>query len=228
MTEENNSETVKEQEPFDIQDPSDRDREVVRAALDPDPEENDGGDPGDEHSDPVVPSSVPEPEPFKVSLGKIEDYLDADLAKTVSGVFEQMSQKISDLETKLNERPAEVPKEDSGMFVAHSELFGTDDPSPEEEQNRGRIREQIGILKAGYKSAGKKSPSAQVLFEKALRSEFPDAAIDKDRKQFTTKVKNRERQIMARPSSRAGESVSARDRAAQAVAQRMRDLGINQ
>lgn len=228
MTEENNNETVKEQEPFDIQDPSEVRESATPVAETTEPEESIGHDPGDEHSTPVVADDGPAPEPFNVSLGKIEDYLDADLAKTVSGVFEQMSQKITDLETKLNERPAEVPKEDSGMFVAHSELFGTDDPSPEEEQNRGRIREQIDILKAGYKSAGKKSPSAHVLFEKALRSEFPDAAIDKDRKQFTTKVKNRERQIMARPSSRTGESVSARDRAAQAVAQRMRDLGINQ
>ena len=92
---------------------------------------------------------------------------------------------------------------------------------------RQRVKDQMEILRSGYKATKKKAPSDSDLFDKALRSEFPDAAINEERNSFTQKIQARERQIISRPSARTGESASARDRAKKAVEARMRELGLN-
>lgn len=221
MTEETNDNVV-EREPFDIQDPSEN--RVVA-------EDNPVDEPTEEvvESEPETPEVEVEDQPVaepadKVDLGDLDQYIDSDLAKAVSSMIGQLKGQIEDLK-KASVKPAEKPA-DVDLFANNEELFGSDEPSPAQKKNRESIREQMGILKGGYKSAGKKVPSAQILFNKALRSEFPDAALDQDRKQVASKIQNRERKMIPRPTSRHADSSDARSRATDAVAKRMRELGI--
>lgn len=222
MTEENN-ENVVEREPFDIQDPSEK-----RLVADEHPV--------DEKAEEVVESEAETPEvetedtpateePAKVELGELDQYLDSDLAKAVSGMLGKLQGEIADLK-KAAAKSAPPPTHDE-LFANNSDLFGSDEPSPAQTKNRESIREQMGILKAGYKNEGKKVPAARILFDKALRSEFPEAALDQDRKQVSAKVQNRERKMIPRPTSRHAASSDARERAQEAVAKRMRELGLN-
>ena len=215
---------------FDIVDPSE-----VKDVVDeyPDTEADVTEEAGEES--PAVEDSLSDEfgeesfseERVEVDLGKVEDYLDADLAKTVKSVFQSMSEKISDLEKKLQAAPKAEPVHDSQIFAGHEELFGTDAPSPGQIKNRGIIREQMDVLRGGYKAAKKKIPSTRSIFEKALRSEFSDAVTDQDRKQFSQKVQSRERKILSRPTSRSEDPMSSKQRATDAVKKKMRELGIN-
>lgn len=222
MTEENNDNNV-EREPFDIRDPLEK-----RLIAD---EHS-----GDEKADPAVESEAETPEvetedapaaeePAKVDLGELDGYIDSDLAKAVSGLIGELRGEIAELK-KSASKPAATPASDE-LFAANSDLFGSDAPSPAQKKNRESIREQMAILKAGYKNEGKKVPTARILFDKALRSEFPEAALDQDRKQVSSKVQNRERKMIPRPTSRHASSSDARERAQEAVAKRMRELGLN-
>ena len=234
MTDEN----PKASEPFDIVDPSevpevvddhsDSPEEVTEVAGQGEAVAGDSGSDEYEYEYEYEDGEETKAEQkTEVDLGVVEDYLDADLAKTVKGVIQSMSDKISDLEKKLEARPAAEPAQDSQIFAGHEELFGSDEPSPDQIKNRGIIREQMDVLRGGYKAAKKKVPSTRSIFEKALRSEFSDAVIDQDRKQFSEKVQSRERKILSRPTSRSADPTSAKQRATNAVKKKMRELGLS-
>ena len=161
----------------------------------------------------------------QIELGDLDQYIDSDLAKAVSSMIGELKGQIENLK-KASVKPPEKAA-DVDLFADNGDLFGSDEPSPAQKKNRDSIREQMSILKAGYKSAGKKVPPAKTLFNKALRSEFPDAALDQDRKQVASKVQNRERKMIPRPTSRHADSSDARSRATDAVAKRMRELGLH-
>lgn len=221
MTESSDNQETVEREPFDIRDPSeDRVVDDVHSTDDQDQEVVES----ESETEEVEVKDEPEPkEEPKFNLGDIDQYLDTDLAKAVSSMIGQLKGQIDELK-KASIKPEPAPASNN-FFAEHSEIFGSDAPSPSQKQNRESIREQMDILKAGYKAAGKKVPDAQSLFEKALRSEFPDAATNKDRQQVVSKVQNRERKMLLRPTSRHAESSDARSRATEAVAKRMRELG---
>jgi hypothetical protein len=230
---ENEPNVVEEREPFDIQDPT----EVVQAEVaeehssDPEPATEDVAPAGDEH--PAVEESTEEAveeSGEEVTIGKADDYLDSDLASAVEKILGSMTAKVSELEKKLAAKVMASPTEakpTTDLFAGREEIFGSDEPSPTESSNRQRVKDQMEILRSGYKATKKKTPSDSDLFDKALRSEFPDAAINEERNSFTQKIQARERQIISRPSARTGESASARDRAKKAVEARMRELGLN-
>lgn len=218
---------VEEREPFDIRDPSESRKPVVDDHSDPGTDEPVDAD---EHSGDDDKSGGEESKAEPIEFGDLDDYIDSDLAKAVKGLFEKMSGEIQTLREQVKNQPTAASQgrvdRTSSMFAGHEELFGSDAPSPAQTKNRERIREQMDILKAGYKSAGKKTPSTQELFDKVLRSEFSDEVLKQERSQFVNKVRNREQQIISRPSARTGDSTSARQRAEQAVQQRMRELGL--
>jgi len=230
---ENESNVVEEREPFDIQDPTEvvRDEVADEHPSDPEPVTEDATPASDEHSaveevaeEPVIEAGE------EVTIGKADDFLDSELASAVEKILGTMTAKVNDLEKKLAARVAAKPTEakpTTDLFAGREEIFGSDEPSPTESSNRQRVQDQMEILRSGYKATKKKMPSDSDLFDKALRSEFPDAAINEERNSFTKKIQSRERQIISRPSARTGESASARDRAKKAVEARMRELGIN-
>ena len=221
MTEENTNETT-EREPFDFQDPSEN-----RVVADDHPvDEPVQEDPAPEVETPEVEAAEEPPAEVKAAqdLGDLDQYIDSDLAKALSGMIGELRGEIADLKKAATDAATNASHEQ--FFATNDELFGSDAPSPDQKKNRDSIRGQMDILKAGYKAAGKKVPNARILFDKALRSEFPDATIETARKQVATKVQNRERKMVARPTSRAAESSDARSRATEAVAKRMRELGL--
>jgi hypothetical protein len=221
LTESSDNQETVEREPFDIRDPSeDRVVDDVHSTDDQVEEEVESEAETEEVEAKDEPKAKEEP---KFELGDIDQYLDTDLAKAVSSMIGQLKGQIDELK-KSSVKPERAPAV-SEFFANHSEIFGSDAPSPAQKKNRESIREQMDILKAGYKAAGKKAPDVQSLFEKALRSEFPDAAASNDRKQVVSKVQNRERKMILRPTSRHAESSDARSRATEAVAKRMRELG---
>ncbi len=230
---ENQPNVVEEREPFDIQDPTEvvRDEVADEHSSDPEPVAEDATPDSDEH--PVVEEAAEEPatkSEEEVTIGKADDFLDSELASAVEKILGTMTAKVNDLEKKLAAKVAAAPTEakpTTDLFSGREEIFGSDEPSPTEASNRQRVKDQMEILRSGYKATKKKIPSDSDLFDKALRSEFPDAAINEERNSFTTKVQARERQIISRPSARTGESASARDRAKKAVEARMRELGLN-
>lgn len=231
---ENETNVVEEREPYDIQDPT----EVVKAVAaeehssNPEPATEEAAPAGDEH--PAVEETAEEPAKESgvgATIGKADDYLDSELASAVEKILGSMTAKVSELEKKLAARVEASPKEAASatsLFAGREQIFGSDAPSPTETSNRRRVTDQMQILRSGYKAMKKNAPSDSDLFNKAMRSEFPDASINEERNSFTTKVQDRERQIISRPSSRTGESASARDRAKKAVESRMRELGLSQ
>ena len=231
---ENETNVVEEREPYDIQDPT----EVVKAVVaeehssNPEPVTEEAAPAGDEHS--AVEETAKErarESGVEATIGKAEDYLDSELASAVEKILGSMTAKVSELERKLAARVDASPKEAASatsLFAGREQIFGSDAPSPTETSNRQRVTDQMQILRSGYKAMKKNAPSDSDLFNKAMRSEFPDASINEERNSFTTKIQDRERQIISRPSSRTGESTSARDRAKKAVESRMRELGLSQ
>jgi hypothetical protein len=231
---ENETNVVEEREPYDIQDPT----EVVKAVVaeehssNPEPVTEEAAPAGDEHS--AVEETAKErarESGVEATIGKAEDYLDSELASAVEKILGSMTAKVSELERKLAARVEASPKEAASatsLFAGREHIFGSDAPSPTETSNRQRVTDQMQILRSGYKAMKKNAPSDSDLFNKAMRSEFPDASINEERNSFRTKIQDRERQIISRPSSRTGESTSARDRAKKAVESRMRELGLSQ
>lgn len=216
---------VEEREPFDIKDPSEyREAAVDDNSDEPASDEVDADDNSGEAEEQV--EKVAEAE--SVDIGNIDEYLDSDLAKAVKGLFEKMTGEIQSLREQVKNQPVAPEAKAAGrdnIFSADEELFGSDAPSPTQRKNREKVREQMAILKAGYKSAGKKVPSEKELFSKAFRAEFAEESLNKERSQFVNKVRNREQQIISRPSSRSSTAGDARSRAVDAVQRRMRELG---
>jgi hypothetical protein len=216
---------VEEREPFDIKDPSEF-REPV--ADDHSGDEAEEAVEADDNSGETEETDAKTDAPESVDIGNIDEYLDSDLAKAVKGLLEKMSGEIQTLREQVKNQPvapaATAPARDS-IFSDNEELFGSDAPSPAQMRNRNRVREQMDILKAGYKSAGKTVPSSQELFNKAFRAEFAEESLNKERSQFVNKVRNREQQIISRPSSRSSTAGNARSRAVDAVQRRLREMG---
>ena len=215
-------------EPFDIQDPSETRRAAIDAhsdsenAAEPDAEADDNSGVVDQESDGKDAVGDTNSQP---NLGDISNYLDSDLAKVVQEQFSKMSEEIRSLKSQISERGPRLRMKAGDIFKGHEALFGSDDPSPEQQRNRDLARDQVDILKAGYKAAGKKAPSTQELIDKVVRSEFADELRNRALAKQAPRFQNRQQQIVSRPDGRNGHAVSARERATQAVERRLRELG---
>ena len=108
------------------------------------------------------------------------------------------------------------------------DLFG-DGPSssfsPKSEQYKARatVVEEMQRIRENAKNSKKRIPDTREAFDQAVRSVFGSHVQKAERKQLSSKIKQRESQLIARPVNNGRRATSGRERAIESVAAMMRE-----
>lgn len=120
----------------------------------------------------------------------------------------------------------------SGLGEDYAPIFGKGtvnelDRNSDAFKNRLSVVEEIQLLQAGYEARGQTPPSFDQLLKRAVNGLFPDVVQGKQEKQ--TKAKERNKQIIGKPSRKSDRVASSNGRhaAIEAVGARLSDLGID-
>ena len=148
--------------------------------------------------------------------------------KSLEKVSKGLYAKIESLESQI----ATSSQDDLFNLVdeQYSDLFGAG-PSNllsngEQVANRGKVVEQMNLLRAGYKNLGKDVPSPENLLNQAVKASFTDQIEELAEKKINSKMAKRQNQKTARPTKRSGRKLDPRKEAERSVAKLMRERGM--
>ena len=177
----------------------------------------------DEGSDETVPPPIPVE--MKESL---DDYIDEELAANVKALVEKVASLESNLQQeKTKTRAAAQSAAKVGEFAGvwdseigkYGEVLSGDDA-------KDRIRDAMGILRAGYKASQMDIPTDTSLFEKAVSSEYGASMVEAREKEITEQVEKRQNQFVSRAAATTPIRERPEEVAAKAVHRMMVDRGM--
>lgn len=173
-----------------------------------------------------------------IDFGLDSEFLDPDVAKTLKQMQAHYDARIGELTTQLasaksviDEQAADASARRFDSFIgdldkSRHKLFGEGhtvdlDPKSDVYKNRKTVQDEMSTLVAGLEARGKAVPEERVLFNKALAATFGDEIkkIDADRQR--NRIKRRQSQMIAKPTTRTTDGRSPEERAMNLIAEKM-------
>ena len=168
------------------------------------------------------------------------DAIDADDALDPSAIkaIKALKSELDKLRSKsVDSANGTARADDADYLIAklgddYVELFG-DGPAASlstrsnEYKARATVVEEMQRIRDGAKASKKRIPDSRETFDQAIRSVFGSQVQKVERRQLGNQVKQRESQLIARPTNNGKRVVSGRDRAIESVTQLMRDRMSN-
>ena len=168
------------------------------------------------------------------------DAIDADEALDPSAIkaIKALKSELDKLRSKsVDSATSTARPEDADYLIAklgddYVDLFGDGpasslSPRSEEYKARATVVEEMQRIRDGAKASKKRIPDSRETFDQAIRSVFGSQVQKAERRRLSNQVKQRESQLIARPTNNGKRVVSGRDRAIESVTQLMRDRMSN-
>jgi hypothetical protein len=168
------------------------------------------------------------------------DAIDADDALDPSAIkaIKALKVELDKLRSKsVDSATSTARPEDADYLIAklgddYVDLFGDGpasslSPRSEEYKARATVVEEMQRIRDGAKASKKRIPDSRETFDQAIRSVFGSQVQKAERRRLSNQVKQRESQLIARPTNNGKRVVSGRDRAIESVTQLMRDRMSN-
>jgi len=176
---------------------------------------------------------------FKIELD--EQLYDPDICKAMKSAAEQINAIKAELkEVSAGYKQAETANAErqfesmiNSLGDEFNETLGKgsiDDIGPDSSQfaNRCKVMEEMNAIASGYQATGKKLPSPQKLFERAVNSVFGDSIKSNIRKSIASQLDRRSSQMLHRGTAKSKPNMSPTQRAEAAVKQKLRDFGVDE
>jgi hypothetical protein len=135
------------------------------------------------------------------------DYLDPDTSKALKAIQASHAREVAELTRKLEEVSGTIAEQSKIAAGQRFDGYVAELDKPyqklfESAKNRSKLRDEMDVLRDGYRSRGREVPDESELFSKALHSTFSTdlKRIDADR--VKRSVKARQSQMLAAPSAR--------------------------
>ena len=181
---------------------------------------------------------------FEIDLD--EDIFSPEVAKAIKGVNTHFGKKIASLKAEMKRLSSHIEAQKQGERVRrfdgyiddlgkdHEKILGKGpsdslDSSSQESRNRKAIAAEMTTMRLGYMSQNKQAPGEPDLFKRALRAVLGDELDSLSQGRVKKKFKKRQNQMISSPThSRAEPVLSATQTAINSVAQKLKELGIDE
>lgn len=135
------------------------------------------------------------------------DYLDPDVKKALKVVQSSHAREVAELKRQLDELSVSAKEQSKAAADARFKTYveGLDKPYQklfDTTANRTKLRDEMDVLRDGYRSRGRAVPAEDELFSKALNSVFSDDLKKIDADRVKRQVKARQSQMTIPPSAR--------------------------